>query len=138
MKNLLGKLPLLPVLIAVLIAAGCGPILRNKSFNEAKEYFVSTPLEEHTSDQGAKASWHLIKDPEAAAPLLLDKLQDEDPVNRGIGIILLQATNGQIYREQLLEALESYDWSTAPGNLNSYIEMVSDDIKAGRKGPAES
>ncbi len=137
MKRLLEKLPLLPVLIAVMIAAGCGPILRTHQFNEAKEYFVATPLTEHTPGKGAKASWHLIKDPEASAPMLLDKLTDEDPVNRGVGIILLQATGGQKYREQLVEALNSYDWSNAPGHMESYISMVKDDIQAGRKGVVE-
>lgn len=129
--------PALIALGAVLLVSGCGPLLRQKSFNESKEYFVSTPMADHAPDKGAAASWHIIKDPAAASPMLLDKLESDDPVDAGVAMVLLQAIAGNKYNQQLLAALESRDWSQAPGNLSAYIEMIEADIRDGRKGVVE-
>ncbi len=122
----------------VAVTTGCGPILRNKSFGEAKKYFVETPLSEHTPDKGAAASWHLIKDPDASSPMLLDHLDDEDMVSAGVSLVLLQAIAGQRYNTELKAALTSRDWSQAPGNLYDYIKIIEPEIMENRPGVVEA
>lgn len=126
------------VLAAVLaVVTGCGPLLRHKSFGEAKDYFVDTPIEEHAPAKGAEASWHLIKDPDASVPMLLKHLEDKDMVSAGVSLILLQAIAGQRYNTEIKAALDSRDWSQAPGHLHEYIKMIEPEIRNNRPGVVE-
>lgn len=135
--SLVHRLPVLLLLGAILTATGCGPLLRQKSMNEAKEYFTSTPIEQHTPQKGGAASWHLIKDPEASRPILLEGIQSEDMVTAGTSIILLQVVAGKRHNAELIEAIDSRDWSQAPGHLADYIKMVEPEIRKGSKGMVE-
>lgn len=123
--------------LALISTTSCGPLLRYKSFGEAKKYFTETPMSEHSPDKGAAASWHLIKDPDASAPMLLEHLDDEDIASAGVSLILLQAIAGQRFNTELKAALNSRDWTQAPGHIYDYIQMVESDIVQNRAGIVE-
>lgn len=136
---LLIKIFLLATAVSIPLATtGCGPLLRQKSFNESKEYFVKTPMENHSPDNGARASWHLIKVPQKSTPFLLKRINADDMVTSGVSIILLQAIGGKKYQQELESALDAKDWSTAPGHLEEYIKSIEPLVRSGDQGVVES